>query len=138
MKEITYTMREDGLMYPDLTISEKKIELGPFAMKRKSFLQQHRRSLFALLVMKGQLTEHLAEIEQRAIDMLEKLTEQMAQTMGVTDQQVVRLQAYTDRPLIFDDMVVRVSPQFQTRVHLDYDEANACGFQKGDLGRILS
>ncbi|MBR2481419.1 MAG: TnpV protein [Oscillospiraceae bacterium] len=86
MKEITYTMREDGLMYPDLTISEKKIELGPFAMKRKSFLQQHRRSLFALLVMKGQLTEHLAEIEQRAIDMLEKLTEQMAQTMGVTEQ----------------------------------------------------
>ena len=86
MKEITYTMREDGLMYPDLTISEKKIELGPFAMKRKSFLQQHRRSLFALLVMKGQLTEHLAEIEQRAIDMLENLTEQMAQTMGVTEQ----------------------------------------------------
>ena len=88
MKEITYTMREDGLMYPDLTISEKKIELGPFAMKRKSFLQQHRRSLFALLVMKGQLNEHLAEIEQRAMDMLEKLTEQMAQTLKLSDAQL--------------------------------------------------
>lgn len=60
-----------------------------------------------------------------------------AETMGVADKQVVRLQTYTDRPLIFDDVVVRVSPDFQTRVHLDYDEANACGFQKGDLGRIL-
>ena len=60
-----------------------------------------------------------------------------AQVMGVADKQVVRLQTYTDRPLIFDDVVVRVSPSFQTRVHLDYDEANACGFQKGDLGRIL-
>ena len=65
------------------------------------------------------------------------ITPQDAKTMGVTDQQRVRLQVYTDRPLIFDDVVVRVSPQFQTRVHLDYDEANACGFQTGDLGRIL-
>ena len=66
------------------------------------------------------------------------ITPEAAQRMGVQDKQVVRLQAYTERPLIFDDVVVRVSPDFQTRVHLDYDEANACGFQKGDLGRILS
>ena len=66
------------------------------------------------------------------------ITPEAAQRMGVQDKQVVRLQVYTERPLIFDDVVVRVSPDFQTRVHLDYDEANACGFQKGDLGRILS
>ena len=60
-----------------------------------------------------------------------------AKVMGVADKQVVRLQTYTARPVIFDDVVVRVSPHFQTRVHLDFDEANACGFQKGDLGRIL-
>ena len=65
------------------------------------------------------------------------ITPEDARRMGVTDKQVVRLQVYTGRPLIFDDVVVRVSPQFQTYVHLDYDEANACGFQKGDLGRIL-
>ena len=65
------------------------------------------------------------------------ITPQDATQMGVKDKQVVRLQVYTDRPLIFDDVVVRVSPDFQTRVHLDYDEANACGFQTGDLGRIL-
>ena len=61
-----------------------------------------------------------------------------AAAMGVTDKQVVKLQTFTDRPLIFDEVVVRVSPDFATYVHLDYDEANACGFQKGDLGRILS
>lgn len=66
------------------------------------------------------------------------ITPEDANKMGVQDKQVVRLQVYTDRPLIFDDVVVRVSPQFQTRVHLDYDEANACGFRTGDLGRILS
>ena len=65
------------------------------------------------------------------------ITPEDALRMAVKDQQVVRLQTYTDRPLIFEDVVVRVSPDFQTRVHLDYDEANACGFQNGDWGRIL-
>ena len=65
------------------------------------------------------------------------LTPEDAQGFGVKDQQVVRLQTYSARPVVFDDVVVRVSPGFAPYVHLDYDEANACGFRKGDLGRIL-
>ena len=65
------------------------------------------------------------------------MTPRDAAHFKVKDKQVVKLQTYTDRPLIFDDVVVRVSPDFATFVHLDYDEANACGFQNGDLGRIL-
>ncbi len=60
-----------------------------------------------------------------------------AARFGVKDKQVVRLQTLTDRGVIFEDTVVRVSPQFATFVHLDYDEANACGLKKGDFGRIL-
>lgn len=56
---------------------------------------------------------------------------------GVSDKQVVRLQAFTHRPVVFEDVVVRIHPDFRAAVHLDYDEANACGFQKGDFGRIL-
>ena len=65
------------------------------------------------------------------------ITPQDAARFGVQDRQVVRLQTYTDRPVIFEKTVVRVSPDFATYVHLDYDEANACGFRTGDLGRIL-
>ena len=65
------------------------------------------------------------------------MTPEDAKIMGVADKQIVKLQTYTHRPLIFDDVVVRVSDDFETYVHLDYDEANACGFQAGDLGRIL-
>ena len=65
------------------------------------------------------------------------MTPEDADRLGLKDGQVVKLQTYTKRPLIFDDVVVRVSPQFATYVHLDYDEANACGFGTGDLGRIL-
>lgn len=72
-------------------------------------------------------------VAQRHIHM----TPEDAAHFGVKDKQVVKLQTYTDRPLIFDDTVVRVSDRFATYVHLDYDEANACGFQNGDFGRIV-
>ena len=65
------------------------------------------------------------------------MTPEDAARFGVKDKQVVSLQTYTERPAVFQELVVRVSPQFQTYVHLDYDEANACGFQSGDLGRLL-
>ena len=66
------------------------------------------------------------------------MTPETAKQMGVQDKQTVKLQVFTDRPLVFDDVVVRVSEKFADFVHLDYDEANACGFQTGDLGRILT
>ena len=65
------------------------------------------------------------------------LTPEDAEKFRVKDKQVVKLQTYTTRPVLFEDVAVRVSPDFASFVHLDYDEANACGFQKGDLGRIL-
>ena len=60
-----------------------------------------------------------------------------AARFGVKDKQRVKLRTFTARPLVFDDVVVRVSPDFAPRVHLDYDEANACGFTPGDFGRII-
>lgn len=65
------------------------------------------------------------------------LTPEDAQRFAVADRQIVRLQVFTQRPLIFHDVLVRVRPDFATRAHLDFDEANACAMQPGDLGRIL-
>jgi len=65
------------------------------------------------------------------------LTPEDAKKFRVQDKQMVKLQTYTSRPVVFEDVAVRVSPEFASFVHLDYDEANACGFQQGDLGRIL-
>lgn len=65
------------------------------------------------------------------------LTPEDAEHFDVKNGQLVRLQTYTRRPVIFEDVAVRVSPKFASFVHLDYDEANACGFHPGDLGRIL-
>ena len=57
--------------------------------------------------------------------------------LGVADGQVVKLQVFTQRPVIFCDVAVRIHKDFRRSAHLDYDEANACGFSKGDLGRII-
>ncbi len=65
------------------------------------------------------------------------LTPDTAARFGVRDKQIIKLQTFTDRPLIFDDVLVRVSPDFADSVHLDFDEANACGMKNGDWGRIL-
>ena len=66
------------------------------------------------------------------------MTPEDAARFGVADRQTVRLRCFTARPLVLEDVEVRVSPKFATVAHIDYDEANACGFQKGGRGLILS
>ena len=66
------------------------------------------------------------------------LNPEQAARFGVRDRQVVQLQALTARPLIFQDVVVRVSPDFEGAVHLDYDEANSCALSCGDFGRVIT
>lgn len=65
------------------------------------------------------------------------LTPEAAKLFSVKDKQVVQLQTYTARPTLFQQVVVRVSPDFSNAAHLDFDEANACGMKNGDLGRIV-
>ena len=65
------------------------------------------------------------------------LTPADGEKFHVTDGQIVKLQTFTRRPCVFDDVVVRIHKDFAPAVHLDYDEANAGGCVAGDLGRIL-
>lgn len=66
------------------------------------------------------------------------MTPEDAARFGVENGQTVRLRTLTARPLTFGEVEVRVSGSFSTAVHLDYDETNACGFQKGDRGLLLT
>lgn len=60
-----------------------------------------------------------------------------AEQYGLTDGQVVRVKTNGSRPLTFDDVVVRVHPNFALEMHVDTDEANAAGLKNGDMGEIL-
>jgi propanediol utilization protein len=56
---------------------------------------------------------------------------------GLHDRQVVSVRLEGEREVTFGNTVLRVSPNFATYMHIDYDEANACGFKKGMTGTII-
>lgn len=60
-----------------------------------------------------------------------------APKFNVTDGEVVKVKVFGERPLIFDDVVVRVKDDFRTYMHIDFDEANACGYKAGTFATII-
>lgn len=55
-----------------------------------------------------------------------------ADVLGLRNHdKVAAVVAAGDRRLIFDDVIVRVSPAFRIELHLDSDEGNASGLQSG-------
>ena len=52
-------------------------------------------------------------------------TPEDAEKFGVVDKEIVQVVTDGDRALIFDEVVVRVSPKYATYMHIDYDEVNA-------------
>ena len=65
------------------------------------------------------------------------MTPEDAKKFEVSNNDNVRVKVLGKRPLIFDDVVVRVSKDYRTFMHIDYDEANACGFSKGTFALIV-
>ncbi len=64
------------------------------------------------------------------------ITPEDAAAFGVSDKEIVKVKVVSDgRSLIFDDVVVRVSASYATAMHIDTDEANACG--GANVGEIV-
>lgn len=65
------------------------------------------------------------------------MTPEDAQHFGVEDKDIVSVRLESRRPVTIEEVLVRVSDKFALAMHLDYDEANAAQFKKGDLGYII-
>jgi putative phosphotransacetylase len=65
------------------------------------------------------------------------MTPEDAAGLGVSDKEIVKVKIGTARPLIFDDVVVRVSPKFALAMHIDTDECNAAGAFGEVYGEIV-
>ena len=60
-----------------------------------------------------------------------------AERFGVQDHDTVEVRIDSQgRDLTFGDVTVRVSPDFTLEMHLDTDEANAAGIERGDKGEL--
>ncbi len=60
-----------------------------------------------------------------------------AEALGVCDKEIVNVKLDTARPLIFGDVVVRVSEKFALAMHIDTDEANAAAATGTVYGEIV-
>ncbi len=66
------------------------------------------------------------------------MTPEDAERFGIVDKQIIKVKVGGDRALIFDEVVARVSPNYATYMHVDYDELNAAAlFGKDPIGEII-
>ncbi len=63
-------------------------------------------------------------------------TPEIAKKLNLQDKQKVSVQVITQRPITFDDVLVRVDDSFNFRMHVDFDEANAAMINGFTLGKI--
>lgn len=64
-------------------------------------------------------------------------TPEDAAACGVSDKQIIKVKVGGERALIFDEVVARVSPDFATFMHVDYDEINAASLFGAVEGEII-
>ncbi len=62
---------------------------------------------------------------------------QDAKKWDILDQQQLKVRLTGERPLVFEDVLARVSDQFILDMHIDTDEGNAAGVKTGDFAEII-
>lgn len=66
------------------------------------------------------------------------MTPEDAARYNVNDGDLISIAVETDRPVVFQNVVVRVSPEYALAFHIDIDEANACALNRDTKGMILN
>ena len=84
MAEIAYKTVGD-YQIPDLTIPTEEHRIGKYGQMRRTYLREHRKPLYSILMMKGELFSHLEEVDRTATEQIEQIVAQMAAQEGVTE-----------------------------------------------------
>ena len=82
----TYTLGADGMLYPNLILEPKEHRpIGRWGRMHRAYLEAEHPGLYERLILNGTLDKHLADAEERAKSMLERLIGQMAQQEGISE-----------------------------------------------------
>ena len=82
----TYTLGADGMLYPNLILEPKEHRpIGRWGRMHRAYLEAEHPGLYERLILNGTLDRHLADAEERARAMLERLISQMARQEGITE-----------------------------------------------------
>ena len=82
----TYTLGADGMLYPNLILEPQEHRpIGRWGRMHRAYLEAEHPGLYERLILNGTLDRHLADAEERARAMLERLISQMARQEGITE-----------------------------------------------------
>ena len=83
----TYILGADGMLYPNLVLEPQEHRpIGRWGRMHRAYLEAEHPGLFEQLILNGTLDRHLANAEERARTMLERLISQMARQEGITEK----------------------------------------------------
>ncbi len=77
--------REGDYLIPNITLPEQQ-PIGIWGRRHLRYIKEHRKAYYTGLLLGGNLNSYLAEIDARANEMLDRLTMQMAQKQGITEE----------------------------------------------------
>ena len=83
--EVTYQRRGDYLL-PELTIGQTQQPIGKYGLLRKEFLKREKRVQYNRLLIKGELMNHLFQVQTQAEEELARLIELFSQAENLSEE----------------------------------------------------
>ena len=78
--------RQNGdYMLPNLEVPESP-KVGVWGERRRKYLREHQKALYTTIMLSDTLNAHLEEVDRTATEMYDRLTAQMAEQDGITEQ----------------------------------------------------
>ena len=115
----TYNLGADGILYPNLILEPQEHRpIGRWGRMHRAYLEAEHPGLYERLILNGTLDKHLADAQERAEEMLDKLIRQMARNESVTEslkatdqmEWIRRINSIRDRAeeIIIDEVINRL------------------------------
>ena len=81
-----YTLYGDYYL-PDLELPEdEEAHYGKYGMLRKTYLMEHRKPYYQMLILQGKLNKHLNRVDREAHEWMEILVAQIAEKQGGSEK----------------------------------------------------
>ena len=82
----TYTIQGDYRLPNLLPPTEEERPIGVWGQRRLNYLKHHRKILYYNLLTSGELHSHLADIEEQAQELFNRLITALSAEEGITEQ----------------------------------------------------
>ena len=69
-----------------MTITNESKPLGKYGRMRRTYLKEHQKAFYIQLQARGELWQHLREVDEQAQSMVNTIVARMAEIDGVTEE----------------------------------------------------